>query len=103
MVISFKMVCKGLKDILMWRERLKILLQGFLITSSTCYKSPVASTRIVTHTRSSAAGVIAHSRGTTARVVAHSRSTAAGIAAHSWSAATGVGHLRGSGISCVSE
>ena len=52
-----------------------------MITSLMCYKSPVTSTSIVTHTRSSAAGVIAHSRGTAARVVAHSRSTAAGIAA----------------------
>jgi hypothetical protein len=62
------------------------------------------STRIVTHTRSSAAGVITHSRGTPARVVAHSRSTAAGIAVRSWGAATGVGHdyvLRG-GASSVS-
>ena len=70
--------------------------------SSTCYKSPVASTRIVTHAQSSTTGVIAYSRGTAARVVAHSRSTTARIAAHSWGATTGVGHLKGGGVSSVS-
>ena len=89
------------------RERLKSIITRVLdalsvITSSTCYESPVASTRIVTHARSSAAWVIAHSRGTAAGVVAHSRSTATGIAAHSWGAATWVRHLKGSGTSCVS-
>jgi hypothetical protein len=35
-------------------------------TSLTCYQSPETSIRIVTHIRSSAAGVITHSRGTAA-------------------------------------
>ena len=77
------------------RERLKNTITGdrgcFTSRLRHAINEPVTSTRIGTHTRSSAAGVITHSK-----------STAAGIVAHSWGAAIGVGHLKGGGVSSVS-